>query len=347
MGLFTPKIDKLVEEGDWDKVAKLLKHKKPEVRKEAFLILLNKIRNHTDPVYDKLRGMMDDPDPGIRTIAVLKFAERGEEGLFKKVHSIILDGSQKDKIDALRILASRGFSEDEAITQVLVLALNDKKPLVQIEAIRTMGALKDKLSIWHLTNCAHDTRHTIRLEAVHALGKIGGDEVVDPLIGALLDNNAIVRKTAREALESLTSEKAKSALNDAPFMLLVKLMNEGMTQRLDTIKYIATQKRTDGLPLLHKACSDEYKNIRIEAIKSIGILRDRTAIPVISQTLHDTYYDVRIEAVKTLEKLGGQLSLLALEKALNDPNSNVRKEASNSYYALKAKLEAKEESSVQ
>lgn len=343
MGLFTPSIDKLVEEGDWEKVAKLLKHKKPEIRKEAFLILLGKIREHTDPVYEQLRAMMNDSDPGIRTIAVLKFAERGEEGLYEKVHSIILDGSQRDKIDALRVLANRGYGENEAITQVLVLALHDKKPLVQIEAIRTMGSLKDKLSIQHLQRCSYDIRHTIRLEAVKSLGIIGGDEVVDVLIGALMDNNSTVRNAARDALEHMDSEKAQKAYNDAPLMLLVKLMNEGMSKRLDTIRYIASKKLLEGIPLLQKACNDEYKNIRIEAIRALGILRDRGSISLISDLLNDTYYDVRMEAIKTLEKLGTSLSLHALEKALEDHNTNVRKEASRAYYALKVRLDYKEE----
>jgi HEAT repeat protein len=337
MGFFRPHIEKLEEEGKFDVIAKHLKNRNVEIRRQAFLTLLKKLNSTRDPVYPKLRAMMDDPDSGIRTIAVLKFAEMGEEGLFTKVHSIILDGSQRDKIDALRILAKTGRVGIEAISNIMVLALNDKKPLVQIEAIRTMGSMKDRLSIKHLVEKSQDSRHTIRLESVKALGQVGGEEVVNPLIGALMDNDTAVRRAAREALESIKTESARKALNDAPLMLLVKLMNESMSRRLETIKYIGKQKRKDGAPLLQKACSDEYKNIRIESIRSLGILRDRDSIPLISRMLNDPYFDVRLEAVKTLEKLGGDESLFALERALKDQNSNVRKEASRAYYALKAR----------
>ncbi|HSA14358.1 MAG TPA: HEAT repeat domain-containing protein [Spirochaetota bacterium] len=337
MGLFRPNIEKLEEEGKFNEIAKQLKNRNVEIRLKAFLTLIKKLNSTQDPMYAKLRAMMDDPDSGIRTIAVLKFAEMGEEGLFTKVHSIIIDGSPREKIDALRILAKTGKTESEAISNVLVLAMNDKKPLVELEAIKTMGILRDRLCIKHLVEKSQDNRHTIRIESIKSLGLIGGEEVVNPLIGALMDNNTAVRRAAREALESIDSEKAKKSLNDAPLMLLVKLMNESMSRRLETINYIGKQKRKDGIPLLQKACSDEYKNIRIEAIRSIGILRDRDSVPLITRMLNDPYFDVRLEAVKTLEKLGGEDAQIALEKALNDQNSNVRKEASRAFYALKAR----------
>lgn len=56
------------------------------------------------------------------------------------------------------------------------------------------------------------------------------------------------------------------------FMLMVKNMNESVAKRLTTAINIGKQKSECGLPLLHKACYDEYKNIRLEAIKSIATL---------------------------------------------------------------------------
>ena len=113
--------------------------------------------------------MKNDRDPRVRNAAILKLAEVGDEGIIDDLQSIMVDGTQNDKIDALRILAARGITDSDA-SSIIALALNDKKGMVQLEAIRTLGALKDHTSLIHLEEKLHDTRHQIRLEAVKALG---------------------------------------------------------------------------------------------------------------------------------------------------------------------------------
>jgi len=336
MSIFRPNIDKLVETGDVDGILKLLHHKKGDVRLQAFLVLA---KYREDRIINETKKMLNDSDPRVRAIATLKFGELKEPGIIENLRGIIISGAQRDKIEALRILAGRGKTQDSDISNLLNLALNDKKVMVRIEAVRTMGAIKDKYSVKHLIESLDNKTYQMRLQAAKSLGEIGDESSVYPLIGALVDNHIDVRREAQLALKRIGTEKALKALNDAPFMLLVKRMTEGEFIRRETIRQIGQLKIREGIPLIKKACLDEFKNVRIEAAKALGLFREKSAIDNIVKLLDDTYYDVRLEAVQALEKIFDIRSLKALEKSLKDKNHNVRDSAKAAYYSLKNRLE--------
>lgn len=336
MGIFRPNIDKLVETGNVDGILKLLYHKKGDIRLQAFLVLA---KYREDRIINEIKKMLNDSDPKVRAIATLKFGELKEPGIIENLRGIIISGAQRDKIEALRILAGRGKTQDSDISNLLNLALNDKKVMVRIEAVRTMGAIKDKYSIKHLIESLDNKTYQMRLQAAKSLGEIGDESSVYPLIGALVDNHIDVRREAQSALKRIGTEKALKALNDAPFMLLVKRMTEGEFIRRETIRQIGQLKIREGIPLIKKACFDEFKNVRIEAARALGLFREKSAIDNILKLLDDTYYDVRLEAVQALEKIFDIRSLKALEKSLKDKNHNVRDAAKAAYYSLKNRLE--------
>ncbi len=336
MGLFRPNIDTLIESGDTSGLVKLLTYRKADVRLQAFLALA---KSPDERVLVEIKKLLNDKDPKVRAIATLKFGELGEPGIVENLQNIIVSGSQRDKIEALRILAGRGRTDDLEISKILYLALCDKKPMVKIEAIKTMGAIRDKYSVVHLVDKLDDVSFQIRLQSAKSLGEIGEDAATSPLIGALVDNHSEVRKTAQEALRKIGTERAMNALNDAPFMLLVKRMTEGEFTRRETLRQIGQLKIKEGVPLVKKACFDEYKNVRIEAVRAIGLLREKSAVEMTKKLLDDPYFDVRIEAVKALEKLFDPGSLAGIEKALHDKNHNVRDDAKAAYYSLKSRLD--------
>jgi HEAT repeat protein len=335
MGIFSPNIENMIDSNDTDGLLKLIEHKKPNIRLKAFLALA---KDKNQEVLLELRKLLNDPDPKVRTIATLKFGEFGDESIFENFRSIILSGNQRDKIEALRILAARGETNEPNISNILFLALKDKRMLIRIEAIRTMGAIKDRHSVRHLIDVLDSKNYNVRLIATRALGEIGGDLAVDPLISSLVDNSVEVRRAAHDALRKIGTPHAMNALDDATFKLLVKRMTEGESIRRETVKSIGQLKLREGAPLLKKACSDEYKNIRLEAVRSIGLIRDKSSVETVNKLLDDPYHDVRLEAVRTLEKIFDPLALRGLEKAMGDKNTNVRDEAKQSYSSLKTRL---------
>jgi HEAT repeat protein len=340
MGLFRPNIEKLIDNDDVDGLLKQIKNRRADIRLGSFLALSRK----QDPkIIEQLKTLLKDPDPRVRAVATLKFGDFSQEGIIENLRTIIISGSQREKIEALRLIASKGETDDPDISKILFLALNDGKMMIQLEAMKTMGAIKDKYSVKHLIEKLDERKYQTRLEAVKALGQIRDLSSTDPLIGSLIDNNIEVRRAAQEALRKIGTDKALNAINDAPFMLLVKRMTEGEAIRRDTVRQIGYLKMREALPLLQKACIDEFKNIRLESVHSIGILREPGAVHTVVKLLDDPFYDVRIEAVRALEKIFSKESLAGLEKAMKDSNKNVRLEAQQAFYSLKNRIEKAEE----
>jgi HEAT repeat protein len=340
MSFFRPNIDKYINENNIPGLIKCISNRNPDIRLKAFNTLYGIVKSdkkNTD-IFNALRKLKKDRDTHIRNTAILRLAEIGDEGILEDLRLIMLEGTQNDKCDALRILASSGKPDPEA-SNLIVLALNDKKGIVQLEAIRTIGVLRDKTAVVHLEEKLHDIRYQIRLEAIRALGMLDSDLAVELLVGALTDNRHEVRRAAREVLENIGTEKAIKALNDAPLMMMVKRMNEGVPSKVDALIYIGKHRFKDALPLVHKATSDEYKNVRLEAVKALSTMRDKNSVATLARMINDPYFDIRLEAVRALEKIADTASLGALEKAKEDLNKSVREEAKRAYYFVQTRLE--------
>ena len=236
MSLFTPNIKKLEEEKNTRSLLKHITHRNPEIRLKAFYSLI-KILNNNE-ILEKLRPMLKDPDPRVRTIIVLHFADIGDETVFENLKSIIVNGTLKEKTRTLRKLSDRPVSDGVRIANILVLALNDNNHLVKIQTLRTMGVYKNGLFLNHIVNSIDNKKFQVRLEAVNALGNLHMDEVLDPLIGALVDSHKEVRWAAKEAIGKINTDRARDILKNAPFMLLVKNMNESMIKKVETAEHI-------------------------------------------------------------------------------------------------------------
>mgnify|MGYP001549567311 CR=1 FL=1 len=337
MGLFSPDIEKLKEKGQIDKITKALEHRNADVRLKAFDVLKDYVEN--PDMIIQLKSLLYDSEPKVCLAAVSFFTKFQDDEALKRLRPVILQGSQNDVIDALRLIASRTKEFDSEIANLVLLALQDKKTIIQMEAIRTMGYLKGKLFFQHILPFLNSNKFPLRLEAAKALGAIGTEDSVDALIGLLLDSHREVRGAAREALKSLDMDKAQLALNDAPFQLLIKRMSSDVASREETINYIGKQRLKEGLPLLHKACNDEYKSVRIAAIKALGQIKDHRSIDYLGECLNDTYFDIRLEVLKSLEKLLSPKALAYIKMAVEDKNWHVREYANQAVYSLEERLE--------
>ena len=123
----------------------------------------------------------------------------------------------------------------------------------------------------------------VRVRAARALGRLGGEEVVLPLVEALSDNNSQVCMTAADALVEIGD--------------------------------IAVG------PLI-KSLKHEKVNVRCDATRALGELGDSTAVEPLIDMLDDSWVNVRIYAVQSLGKLGEQQATPALIKVLGNQDEN-------------------------
>lgn len=326
MGIFTPNIRKLQKEKNIPELLKCLDHKRSNVRYSAFVALTSG-SGLNDEIINKLRNMVHDPDPWVKTIAILKFADIGDASISDSLMEIIIEGSRNARIELLKIIAERGANNDEIIMEVIINALSDKQEIVRRQAIITAGATRNKRLLPYLSESLHEKHHDSRIYAAKALYDIAGRESADYLIGLLADKDPKVQASARSYLANIDYEHVKKALHDAHFMQFIKGMNDREPVRKATAQKIGKESIREGLPLLHRACRDKYKDVRVEALKAIAAFRDPSSIEFVEKLLEDKFHSVRIEAVHTLEEIGGPRSREALKNAINSKDRQVREAA--------------------
>jgi HEAT repeat protein len=209
---------------------------------------------------------------------------------------------------------------------------------VKLEAIHTAGITGNSYFVPKLVSCLQDNMHEVRIQAAKSLYKIGGADSIDHLIGLLVDRNPDVQKMARAYLSSIDSERARNAIHDLKFAQLVNGMNDIESVRKETAVKIGTKKIKEGLPLLHTALQDEFKEVRIEALKSIAVFRNPSSIDFVAKLLEDKYHDARLEAVRTLGRITSKESLRILESVLEKGDKLIREEAQKIIYKLKPRV---------
>jgi len=326
MGLFGPNVEKLEKQNNLSALQKCLDHRKADVRYSAFVALAGKTGLSGDAVA-RLKRMMDDPDPWVKTIAILKFAEGGDKSISVNLMEIITNGSRDAKIDLLKIIAGRGATDDPDITQVIMNALADKNELVRHWGLTAAGATRNRRLMPYCADLLHEEHHQMRTYAAQALYDIGGEESVDYLIGLLADPEPEVVAAARSYLSTMNVERAQRALNDVQFLQLIRGMNDREPVRRETAIKIGDERIREGLALLHRACRDEYKGVRIQALKSMAAFRDPSSIEFAAKLLEDRFHDVRLEAVRTLGQIIDDRSREALKRAVEDSDTQVSEEA--------------------
>lgn len=330
-------VQKMKEQGKSDKLLDLLKHRNFHIRVDALVAYFEINENKPDEL-EKARFALNDREQMVRNRCALLFARYGDTSVIDIFQEIISSGSQGEQIELIRLLPHYYSKSDDRITQILAIALKDKKSSIQAEAIRTIGEMEMETMAFYLLDFVNHSNSRIRHDTVVALGKTKNTMGIDSLIGSLTDSSSEVRKAAEEAIRYIGDERGISSLKDAPFMLMVKNMNESVAKRLTTVVNIGKQRKECGLPLLHKACYDEYKSIRLEAIKSISLLRSNLSLSTLIELLSDKYYDVRIEAIRALAKYNTDSALNAVKKAMNDPNTNVKNEAKKTYSNMNLRM---------
>jgi HEAT repeat protein len=334
MGLFTPDISRLEKENNILKLLKCLDNRKASVRYRAF-VALSGVKDPGMDVLTRMRSMVNDTDSWVKTIAVLKFTELGDVSIYKNLMDIIINGTRNVRIDLLRMIAGMGPTENQDIIKVIVYALSDKKEIIRRQAIIAAGAVRNKHLLPYLTESLIEKQWKLRLAALRAVHDIGGIEMPDYLIGLLADKVPEVRDEARKYLAALDNEYAQKAIHDADFMQIINGMNGKEPLRAMTAKKIGTSLIRGGLPLLHRACFDQYKGVRIEALKAMAFFKNPASIYYAAKLLHDKYHDVRLEAIDTLDQISDGRSREAIKALFDDRVMQVRDAAKRVYIKMR------------
>ena len=179
-----------------------------QVRHNA-AIALGKLGNKK--AFEALKVALHDSNSYIRSAAAIALGELGDKNAVGILCKAIKD---KDASVSSQAAFSLAKISDKSITDFLINLLQHERDYVRFNALSVLGSLKDERSIPSIIKVLEDDKSNwVRSEgAAIALGKMGGQRVVNPLTTALCDQNDSVRFYSALALGWLGNLAALPAL---------------------------------------------------------------------------------------------------------------------------------------
>jgi len=216
-------------------------------------------------------------------------------------------------IGALRTLGR--VRDREALPLMLRYCLGETAEIAQaaIDALADLGDGSVAPVLVRISQ-QHGADHALRLQAVSALLRIGGEGYL-PLLRAYLHQGALPFRML--ALEALLSSRATTA------DLLPILSNQSWptAMRLRLIDYFTSDAAAPALISLLDAPTDEPQ-LRILAAEALGRLHDAGAVPALIRQAEcaDTPAAIRLRCVATLQELNATAGWAALSQLAEDPD---------------------------
>lgn len=169
-----------------------------------------------------------------------------------------------------------------------IAAVRDRRSHLRSNAAEALVMI-GKPAVPHLISALQHENDNIRCTATAALGEIGDNRAVEPLLECLRDPDWLLRWYAAISLGKIADDRAV-------------------------------------LPLV-AVLQKDIGEVRSAAARALGMLKARQAVKPLIDALEDHEWRVRAEAVEALGEIGDSLSVQPLILRLADDNDNVRAEA--------------------
>ncbi len=247
---------------------------------------------------------------GIRIVSYFGFAE---------ALSVVLD-AMNDTDARIRDAAIYGlpFIDDPRALDALVAACADAMPRTRAAALRALGQTGSTPRIVATLRAAlTDDDPWARYYACQSAGKLGAVELTSDLIPRVVDDAGQVRVSAVEALARIGGEGAFEALCNA-----AKSTDDDL--RRAALLGLGSTKRLESLPILRAALGDESTATRLIALGALEALDVPERAAAIAHATSDADENVRTAAYAALGTLPGRDVARALVARLDDANDGDR-----------------------
>ena len=140
------------------------------------------------------------------------------------------------------------------------------------------------------------------LEAIEALAKMGGEDVVEKLVDLVEKGRGGIREAAIDALSSM-EDKALVARK------AVSLLKSGkVSVRVKAIELLSNLGR-DAIGALVPLLRSDDPNVRKYAVDALGGMKIEEAVPLLLEATYDKDPNVRFTAVEHLMEFGGRMGV--------------------------------------
>ena len=320
---------------------------------------------------DDLFGSMLKRLGGWASIAPADAGWRGRvmSDLVKRLMAPSTPGPLREEL--LRVVVS---TRDKGLGYLFQQALAHPEPHLRRLGLRGFALMRRESEAAAIAALVADANASVRLEALRALGEIGGQAAVDALAQALLDLDDDSRRVAAESLAScgkagweLLAEGARLTDDKVHDVMRVRRavtyglarVGQGWARDLllrlerDDKQWFVRSAATDALKLMSEDSGQgqaidltplDMDNlgwlVQWTAAKGQPIGLGKSAAQALRRALEDLDPNVRLAAVHTYAHLGDAESIPLLRARLKDENPLVRETA---YHALKEIAQRKNE----
>jgi len=318
--------------------AQALKSRNPEARQDAVIKLA---AEGSAQAYRAIAALATDIEPAIRQTVMRALGNWKEPGSLKVLFKALQDPA--GPVREAAVMSLRKIGDITTIEHLLPL-LQDLHTGVRWHAAKTLerfgwqprsdlermlrdfalgdyvGAAQAGLpAVEVLTKSLNSESTTFmqRRAVAQALGEVGTDRVVGPLVIALKDPEPSVRVAAIESLaqvrDSRTIETIKACVND---------MDPNV--RSAAAAALGVFGGSSAVPILTQCVKDPHWSVRKASVIALGNLKSAYAVSALIPMLRDPDHDVREAACVALSKLRERQAITALIVALADSQSPVR-----------------------
>jgi HEAT repeat protein len=255
---------------------KLLDDPSLQVRRRALYLVPYFLDNTVIP---RLILASEDKDWSVRAASVRALGKFNDKRRLEPLIKRLEDIHPEVRVAALDSLTK---DDDPRLSDGAIRLLNDNSVLVRRAAASNVMERKDKRAIEALIVLLNDTDSIVASRSVEALGIIGDNRVVTPLIKA-----------------------SKGGFNKS------RMSREDMNLRKIAIKWLGLIGDPEAIPALLSAL--EERELRYEAMVALGSFKDQRAVEALIKCLSDKSPYIRGLAVAELRKIGDPAGLEAIK----------------------------------
>ncbi|MFN3202461.1 MAG: HEAT repeat domain-containing protein [Bradymonadia bacterium] len=259
--------------------------------------------------------LSSDPDADVRAAAAFALGDlRAPKGLDALVQA--WPHNQRPEDDEVAILIIRAINEleDPRGQSALVQGLSHRDPRTKQLACMGLGSQRATEAIPYLLHVLNDAHEGVQRCAAEALGRIGHDSVIQPLIDGCGGRGAGVRQTIGRALKRLNVNFVIHALGET--------LSRPETSVRQGAAYLMGQVGDGGN--IRRAIKDPAWEVRKAAALGMGTIGDVTLRADLELALGDEAWQVRVAAAEGLKRLGDAAAIPALRKRLGDDHPVVQ-----------------------
>ena len=278
----------------------------------------------TEATIDSLIKLLDDDHDDVRISAAYSLGKIGTEATIDPLIKLLHDHNSLVRISAAYALGDIGT---ETTIDLLIKLLDDDNSDVRIRAAEALGNIGTEATIDPLIKLLnndhkssvrrsaakatidpfikfldHHLNSLVRRSAAEALGKIGTEATIEPLIKLLDDNDYWVHRSAAKALVKIGTE--------ATIDPLIKLLDDDDSElrrsAADTLGKIGTEATID--PLI-KLLDDNRSSVRRSAAEALGKIGTETTITKLINRLNNeelaatNHKDTVQETIKAIQAI--------------------------------------------